>query len=258
MLFSCWHTPIRDFNDIAADVAADQVGRFSFDDAPSLVHDDQPVAEAGGLVHVVGCQKQGQPPLAELLQTLPDLVARLGVEARGRFVEDEQFRFVEEGSCHDQPPHQPAGEVGCTGAFPVVQGHEAQELPGTPCRFGLRDIEVAGEDLEVLENAEIRIDVVFLLADADPGLYGPRPPGDVETQHPQRPAARRGEGIGHSNGGCLPRPVGAEDPEALPGIDRKGEIVDRNERPECLAEVFRLDDPVQRPGSLPVARYGIK
>ena len=76
------------------------------------------------------------PRGAEFLETLPDLVARLGVEAGRRFVEDEELRPVEQGAGHDEPPDHPAGEIR-RWAFPaVVQGHEFQKLPGL--RGGLR------------------------------------------------------------------------------------------------------------------------
>ena len=210
---------LRDLDDVAADVAADQVGRFPLDEKAPLVHDDQPVAETGGLIHVVGRQQDREPLRPELLQTLPDLVARLGIEAGRRLVEDEELRPVEKRAGHHQTPDHPAGEVGRPGVFPVVEGHEPQQLPGAPRRLGRGDVEVAGEDLEVLKNGKVRIDVVLLLADADPGLHRARLPGDVEAQHPQRPPARRGEGVDHPDRGGLPRPVGTEDPEALPGVD---------------------------------------
>ena len=100
-----------DLDDVAPDMPADQFGRLPLDQQASPVHDDQPVAEAGGLVHVVGRQQDGKPVRPELLQTLPDLVARLGVEAGRRLVEDQELRLVEERPGHDETPHHPAREV---------------------------------------------------------------------------------------------------------------------------------------------------
>jgi len=50
---------IHNLDDVAADVPADQVGRLPRDQQASLIDDDQPVAEAGGLVHVVGRKQNG-------------------------------------------------------------------------------------------------------------------------------------------------------------------------------------------------------
>ena len=113
-------------------------------------------------------------------------------------------------------------------------------------RLGRRDVEVAGEDDEVLEDRQVRIEVVLLLADADPGLHGAGLPRHIQAEDPERPRGRRREAVDHPDRGGLSRPVGAEDPEALAGGDRKGEVVDGDKLPECLAEMLCFDDRAHR------------
>ena len=161
-----------------------------------------------------------------------------------RFVEDEKLRPVQEGAGHDEPPDQPPGEVDGAGVFAVVEGHEAHQLPGAPGGLARGDVEVAGEDHEILEDGEVRIEVVLLLADADPRLDGAGIPGDIEAEDLERPRRERGEAVNHPDCGGLSRPVGAQDPEALPGFDRKGDIIDGNDLPEGLAEMLRFNDRV--------------
>ena len=77
----------------------------------------------------MGRQQDREPVGAEFLQPLPDLVARLGVEAGRRLVEDEELRLVDQGPGHDEAPDHPAGELERPGVFPVVEGHESQAAP---------------------------------------------------------------------------------------------------------------------------------
>ena len=60
----------------------------------------------------------------------------------------------------------------------------------------------------------------------------------------ERSRRQRGKAVDHPDRGGLSRPVGAEDAEALPGVDRKGEVVDGDDVAEGLAEMFRAHDSV--------------
>ena len=52
---------VGDLKNVAADMAADQLFRLPLDEDASLVHNQEPVAEAGGLFHVVGRQQDREP-----------------------------------------------------------------------------------------------------------------------------------------------------------------------------------------------------
>ena len=70
----------------------DQLARRALGDDLRLVHDDQPVAQLLGLVHVVGGEHQRHAALLEPEQPVPQQVAGLRVEAGGRLVEQQDRR----------------------------------------------------------------------------------------------------------------------------------------------------------------------
>ena len=66
-------------------------GRALGDDL-RLVHDDEPVAQLLGLVHVVGREDERHAALLEPVQAVPQQVAGLRVEAGRRLVEEQDRR----------------------------------------------------------------------------------------------------------------------------------------------------------------------
>ena len=146
----------------------------------------------------------------------------------------------------------------CPGTFAMVEGHEFEEFHGAASRLGGRgDIEVAGEDEEVLKDRQFGIEVVLLLADADPGLDRAGLPRDVQAEDAERSGRERREAVDHPDRGGLSRPVGTEDPEALAGVYRKGEVVHRDKVSEGFAEMVRCNDRAH-PGTASVSlRTGI-
>ena len=82
-------------------------GRALGDDL-RLVHDDEPVAQLLGLVHVVGRQDERHAPLLEPVEPVPEQVAGLRVEAGRRLVEEQDRRLVDERPGDRQAPLHPA------------------------------------------------------------------------------------------------------------------------------------------------------
>ena len=68
----------------------------------AVVHDRHPVAQPGRLLHVVGGEQHRAAAGLEALDQLPDLEARLRVEAGGRLVEEEQLRVGHQGAGQGQ------------------------------------------------------------------------------------------------------------------------------------------------------------
>ena len=90
--------------DLPRRVALDQLARRALGDDLRLVHDDEPVAELLGLVHVVRREDEGHAALLEPVQPVPEEVARLRVEARRRLVEEQQVRLVDQRPRDRQAP----------------------------------------------------------------------------------------------------------------------------------------------------------
>ena len=77
-------------------------------DDPGLVHDDQPVAQLLGLVHVVGRQDERHAALLQSIEPIPEQVARLRVEARRRLVEQQERGLVDQRAGDGQASLHPA------------------------------------------------------------------------------------------------------------------------------------------------------
>jgi hypothetical protein len=91
-------------------VRGDQLARRALGDEAPVVHDGEAVAEALGLVHEMRREQHRLALLQQLLQALPDQVARLRVEAGGRLVEEQQVGVVHQRARQRQAPLHAAGE----------------------------------------------------------------------------------------------------------------------------------------------------
>ena len=101
----------------------------------SVIHHDQSIAQLLGLVHVVRRDDERDPLSLESIEAFPQQVPRLRVEPGGRFVEDQQFRPVDESSSDGEAafhaPRQvvdlvvgPLGELGEIEEFGRAFAHE--------------------------------------------------------------------------------------------------------------------------------------
>ena len=75
----------------------------------AALHDDAPLRQiddalaALGLVHVVGRDQRGQPLDRHVVDQVPEFAPRLGVDAGGRLVEQQQLRLVQDAGRERQP-----------------------------------------------------------------------------------------------------------------------------------------------------------
>ncbi len=148
---------------------ADQVlDRVEGDDAP-LVHDGHAVAEELDLLHVVAGVDDRHAALAvEAHNRLKDIVARLGVDADGGLVQEEEAWLVEEAGGDVHAALHAARVLFHRVVSAVGKGHDAQHVGDALARGrGLRDaagvlrhvpqrlhggLEIGGEDDEVARS----------------------------------------------------------------------------------------------------------
>ncbi len=95
---------------IAAQPGDQLAGRAQRDDLP-LVDDRDPVAEPLGLVHVMGREDDVRPPFAQVADHVPELAARLRVEARRRLVEEQELGVADQRRRDGQPLLLAAGKL---------------------------------------------------------------------------------------------------------------------------------------------------
>ena len=123
--------------DLAGRVLLDQRARAALGDDLGLVHDDEPVAQLLGLVHVVGRQDERHAALLEPVQAVPQQVAGLRVEAGRRLVEEQHVGLVDQRAGDRQAPLHAArqrldlvvGALGQLGELEQLVGAAARPRP---------------------------------------------------------------------------------------------------------------------------------
>jgi len=140
-----------------------------------MIDDDQPIAQPRGFFHIVGGQQDGNPPSPKFFKARPQLVPRLGSRARWWVGPGLKGPDLDEGTGQDERRIIPPGELadGCIRA--MAEGDESRSSTpfSGPPSWGYRN--TRAKHLQVLEDGQIRIHAVFLLADTDAGLSGAVP-----------------------------------------------------------------------------------
>ena len=97
-------------DDVIAKHVVDHVVRLTVGDATPFVNQQELVAEALGLVHVVSRQHDREALGAQTVDELPDVEARARIEARRRLVEKQDARTVYDRACDQEPTDEAAGQ----------------------------------------------------------------------------------------------------------------------------------------------------
>ena len=136
-------------------------GRAEGDDL-AVVHDGDAIAEALGLVHVVRGENDGAAAPLEVVDQVPQMAARLGIEAGGGLVEKEQLGIADQGAGHGQALLLAAGEPADAGVALFF------ELRGADGFFD-RDAaaEEAAKEAQRLFDGELVRELRLLELDAD-------------------------------------------------------------------------------------------
>ena len=163
----------------------DEHMRWPLGDDAAAVHDHEAIAELLGLVHVMRGQDQGDAVALELEQPLPQQVASLGIEARGRFVQQQDLRVVDQRPGDGEPPAHSSGQgvdavsclVGQPGEVEQTFGPLPHHCPGQP--------EVPAVDQQVLPDSEFGVEVVVLRDGAHTRADHGAIAGCVQAEHGQ-------------------------------------------------------------------------
>src|SRR5574338_634130 len=213
---------------------------------PPLVDDPDPLAEALGLLHVVGRVQDAQPLCAERLHAGQDRVARLRVDAHRRLVQDQQPGPMEQPDADVHPPLQPARKALRALPRPVGQTDDLQHLVHPlPQGRALHAVQAA-EEAQVLACREVRVDGQVLRHVADGALQrgGSRAELLAVDQH-LAPVAGQ-DAADHGDGGRLAGAVRPEQAVRLSRRDLEADAVDRRPVAEPLAQVGGDEDGAGR------------
>src|SRR5208283_2696567 len=196
LYFLSW---VHDFNYVVTGMGTNEIGRFSFDQNLAVIHDNQSVAKPRSLIHVVGGKKNGEPVCAQQFQPLPDLMPCLWIKPRRRFIQYEQFRIIDERAREHQPAHHSPGKAGHFVVFSTFKSDKMQEFKRPVASVLVCNIKIACKQLQVLENGEVRIEVVFLLAYSDSCLDLAPPEVYLKAEDLQAAGDHRRKSVYHTN-----------------------------------------------------------
>jgi hypothetical protein len=242
-----------ELEDLRADVLFDQRPGRPFGDDQTPFHDDEPVAQPRGLLHVMGGEDEGLALIRELAQPVPDEMAGLRVEPRSRLVEDDDLGIVEQRPGDEQTPLHPAREL-LDGRFGFLgELHEVEKLLRPPEHQLAGKVVVPAVDEQVLLYLELVVEVVLLGDDPDAAFDLSLVVVDVETGDGELSTRRYYGPVDHLHGRRLPSPVRAQKTETFSTEDFEVDTLDRLEARVALLQTSRLEGrlPSQSPlGSL--------
>ena len=197
-----------------ADLGLERVWR-AFGDDPAAVDDRHVVGQLVGLLQVLGGEEDRGPVVVERPHLLPDRLAADRVEARGRLVEEEHPRFVDQGGGQVEAALHAAG----VGADPAVGGFvEADPLEqgvGALLAGGARQPLQGRLQPNQLAPGHQRVQRRLLQGDPDRGSHGAGLADHVVPGDGGPTGGRQQQRGQHADGGRLAGAVGTEEAEDL-------------------------------------------
>src|SRR5208337_4945496 len=200
------------------------------------------IADAFGLVHVVGGEKHGCALVTQIADARPEHEPYLRIEARRGLVEDQELGLVHQRERDGQASLHATGQQ--THRRPCVRAEfeKRDQLRGTAPEFGLAKQVVTPEDAEVLEGGECLEKYVLLKRDTKPRPHGARMERYIEPEHTHRARARLGNAVQHAQGGRLAGAVWTQESEAKTRRDVEVEPVYRQAIAKALGHGSQLGD----------------
>src|SRR3990172_11585039 len=113
-------------------------------------------------------------------------MARLRVEADGRFVEDEDLRRVQKSPGDGEAAFEPAGKGVDLSFLLLGELEEGESLFDALLCESRRQVEVAGVGAQVLEDRQLRVQVVVLRHNAEERLDAARLRLHMQAVHRER------------------------------------------------------------------------
>ena len=203
-----------------------------------MIHDRDAVAQHLGLLEVV-CRQEDRPAgRAEAEDDVPERPPSGGIHARGRLVQEDQLRVVDEGERHGQALALPAGQVLGPGRPLLAEVHQADELVG---RAAAEAVE-APEQVQDLDHGQLRVERRGLERDADAWLQPVGIPDRIDPEDADLAAVGLSKALEDLDSRGLAGAVGPEQAEDRPGLDLEADPVDGTRLAVCLVQPGHADD----------------
>ena len=144
----------------------------------------------------VAADDDGLAHRAQLAEQLAQLDPGARVEARGRLVEQQHLRIVDQRVGQAQPLLHPAREGLDVRVALVAEVDQLEQVGDHPAPAGRRQPVAAGEEVEVLPDLHVVVDAEGVGHEAEDapdlvGVPGDRPAGDLGRGRPRAGAASR-------------------------------------------------------------------
>ena len=194
----------------------------------SVNHDGHIVCQCGGLVHRVRGEQDGPSgPSSSVLDHIPKLPTRNGVETRGRLVQQDHRRVARQ--CHgnrETAPH--ATRVGRADLVSkVCQPDFFQSLLDLMVQIGPGQAFEQAQETDVLGTSQaVKLDVKLRAhANLAPNVRA-RSRGHLSSSNGDRASGWREVSDHHVDGGRLSRPVGTQERQNRVGLDAERGVLD--------------------------------
>ncbi len=195
-----------------------------------------------GLVHVVGGDQHAHALGGELVDLAPELAPRLGVDAGGRLVEQQQLGLGQDAGAERQALLPAARQLAGQLALAALQAQPLDggaRLPG-----GVGEAVDAGDELQVLQDRQVLVEREALRHVADVVLDLLALGADVVAERRAAAAVGRQQPAQHAQGGGLAGAVGAEEAVDLAAAHAHRQVAHDHLAAEGLGQPLDLDGDV--------------
>ena len=212
----------------------------------AALHDDAPLREiddalaALGLVHVVGRDERRQPLDRHVVDEVPELAPRLGVDARGRLVEQQEFRLMQDAGGEREPLLPAAGQLPGQLVAAVLEAHALHDRADRLA--SIANLVDAGDEVEVLEDRQVLIEAEALRHVADLAADLDAVADDVVAEAWPVPASGLSRPQSMRIVVVLPLPFAPRKPQISPSADLQVQAFDDLQVAETLAQSVDVDD----------------
>jgi small GTP-binding protein len=241
-----------ELDDVLGTERRDQLGRRAESENPAAIDDRHAIAQPCRLLHVVRGEQDRTAARLQLLDDLPDLPARGGVEPGGRLIEKEHLRIADQRTGERQALLLPAGELAYEGPTLLLEADRGERLLG-PEPLAIEAAKQLGE----LDDAELLGEACLLQLHAETAAQ-PLPVAlPALAQDLERAAVGREQSLEELDGGGLAGAVRTQKPEALARFDGEIETVHRHQVAVALHQAAaseRRDAPGKGIGRCGVGR----
>src|SRR3989338_5943906 len=191
------------------------------------MHDRYRAAEAFDFLKIMRCEQDGLPLGIELLQVTPQVKPELDIDARRRFVKDEELRVVNHRTSEHDAPLKASGKLSERLCRVLPETEPVDEHVDATLPERVRHAEISPDPLEDVAGVREHVYVEFLRREAD------EPPGlavvfhRVHAEYLDRTRRRERDAGDAMNRGRLPSPVRTQEAEKIALGDGERDSVDR-------------------------------